>query len=381
SLDVSRFDTRNVTDMSSMFSSCEALKNLDLSNFVTPNLQGTSYMFQNCGALTRVDLSSLDMSGVQMADQMFTSCSALREVVLGEGFAFLPGGTRNNRLPSPTANGTYTGNWVNSENESQSFGASALSSQYDGATMAGTWVWEQWHDCALTFDLVGGSVPTGQSYPTTYRMGQALALPGTKGSSLRNPTRSGYAFLNWTDEKGKKIEKIGTDSRGPRTITASWRALQIRVSVPVAETLVATQSPDGTMRLAPEEGDFKLAVQSTGDAPVSVTAKATPAYGFSIGDSNTLSDGEADVWMTPTIAGWWASNDGYDPASDPTYQEYGEVRLSQLGAGKKIGPTLRAYDTLWLNKMGGVMGGWSNNTGAKTLLATINWTFEPAAEA
>ena len=46
-LNVSSFDTSNVTDMELMFGSCDALTSLDLSNFDTNGVQNYSYMFLN----------------------------------------------------------------------------------------------------------------------------------------------------------------------------------------------------------------------------------------------------------------------------------------------------------------------------------------------
>jgi surface protein len=44
-LNLSNFNTTNVTDMSGMFYGCESLTNLNLSNFNTTNVTNMSYMF------------------------------------------------------------------------------------------------------------------------------------------------------------------------------------------------------------------------------------------------------------------------------------------------------------------------------------------------
>ena len=44
-LDLSNFNTSNVTDMSSMFQNCSALKKLDLSCFNTNNVKEMKTMF------------------------------------------------------------------------------------------------------------------------------------------------------------------------------------------------------------------------------------------------------------------------------------------------------------------------------------------------
>lgn len=382
SLDLSGFDTSEVTDMSNMFTSCQALESLDLSSFDTTSVTNLTLMFQTCTSLQTLNLSSFETSGATTADTMFQGCRALREVTLGEGFSFLPGSTQHNYLPSPTAGETYTGNWANLDDESQSLDAVWLALRYDGSTMSGTWVWEEWHPFALTLDLGGGSAPVGQEYPTEYQMGQSLALPGTYGSELDEPTWYGHTFTCWRDEDGEWVEEIDEDSRGPRTITAEWYTPQIRVRVPVAATLEATQEADGTLSLESEDGDFALSLWNTSSLPVIATAQATAADGFELKDeSEGLDDLEADIWLIPTTTGSDPTAQGYDPSSDAGYAEHEEVRLSQLGDGTRVGPTIPAWGRVWLNELGGTMGGWSTNAGAKEHLLTINWTFSLAPQA
>ena len=76
-LDLSSFDTRNVTYMPYMFGGCNTLTTLDLSSFDTRNVANMSYMFYNCGALTTLDLSSFDTRNVADMSNMFRFCNAL----------------------------------------------------------------------------------------------------------------------------------------------------------------------------------------------------------------------------------------------------------------------------------------------------------------
>ena len=76
-LDVSNFDTKNVTDMSDMFGGCDALTTLDLSNFNTKNVTDMSDMFGGCDALTTLDLSNFNTKNVTDMRQMFDGCWAL----------------------------------------------------------------------------------------------------------------------------------------------------------------------------------------------------------------------------------------------------------------------------------------------------------------
>ena len=47
-LNISNFNTNNVTDMSGMFSGCSSLKELNLSNFNTNNVTYMRHMFSGC---------------------------------------------------------------------------------------------------------------------------------------------------------------------------------------------------------------------------------------------------------------------------------------------------------------------------------------------
>ena len=59
-LDLSNFNTQNVTDMSGMFYYCESLKNLNLSNFNTQNAAYMNDIFDNCESLTKENIISKD---------------------------------------------------------------------------------------------------------------------------------------------------------------------------------------------------------------------------------------------------------------------------------------------------------------------------------
>ena len=82
SLDLSNFNTSNVTNMSSMFNSCVDLSTLNLSNFNTSNVTTMHSMFYNCQSLTEIDLSNFDTSSVVFFSYMFYNCLKLVSVKL-----------------------------------------------------------------------------------------------------------------------------------------------------------------------------------------------------------------------------------------------------------------------------------------------------------
>ena len=131
SLDLSHFNTANVEDMGFIFYGASALTSLDLSGWNTSNVMLMDWLFYDASALTSLDLSSWNTSNVIDMGGMFGGTGSLRELILGENFRFTSytgltdiGGWRNAR----------TGAVLTSEQ---------LTETFVGATMHGSWVWQQ----------------------------------------------------------------------------------------------------------------------------------------------------------------------------------------------------------------------------------------------
>ena len=82
SINLSNFDTSNVTDMSHMFSGCSGLTSLNLSNFDTSKVTNMSSMFSYCKGLTSLNLSNFNTSRVTIMSAMFSDCSGLTSLNL-----------------------------------------------------------------------------------------------------------------------------------------------------------------------------------------------------------------------------------------------------------------------------------------------------------
>ena len=76
-LNLSSFNTKNVTNMSCMFFGCNNLINLDLSFFITKNVTNMLGMFYICFGLINLDLSSFDTIKVTNFSHMFFCCNNL----------------------------------------------------------------------------------------------------------------------------------------------------------------------------------------------------------------------------------------------------------------------------------------------------------------
>ena len=80
SLNLSNFNTKNVVDMSGMFSYCESLKKINLSNFITQNVNDMSYMFNKCYNLITLNLSNFNTYSVNSMKSMFSNCVNLKKL-------------------------------------------------------------------------------------------------------------------------------------------------------------------------------------------------------------------------------------------------------------------------------------------------------------
>ena len=82
SIDLSKFNTENVTNMSYMFSNCSSLDNIDLSSLDTKNITNMSFMFKGCSNLEKINLSSFDTKNVTNMSSMFEGCYMLTNINL-----------------------------------------------------------------------------------------------------------------------------------------------------------------------------------------------------------------------------------------------------------------------------------------------------------
>ena len=81
-LDLSNFDTTKVIDYSCMFSDCNKLKEIKgINKFIIKNITNISQMFQECKS-EKLDLSNFDTSNISSLKMMFYKCYNLKELYL-----------------------------------------------------------------------------------------------------------------------------------------------------------------------------------------------------------------------------------------------------------------------------------------------------------
>ena len=81
-LNLSSFNTKNVINMSMMFSACKKLKELNLSSFNTKNVTNMMGMFCSCKELKELNLSSFNTKNITNMSMMFSGCEELKELNL-----------------------------------------------------------------------------------------------------------------------------------------------------------------------------------------------------------------------------------------------------------------------------------------------------------
>lgn len=77
SINVSNWNTSNVTNMANTFQYATGLQTADVSNWNTSKVTNMSGMFQDCRVLNPIDVSKWDTSKVTNMNSMFTSCRAV----------------------------------------------------------------------------------------------------------------------------------------------------------------------------------------------------------------------------------------------------------------------------------------------------------------
>ena len=85
SLDLSHFDTSQVTDMAFMFEGLQ-FTSIDVSHFNTENVTSMAGMFWNCNYIESFDLRNFNTAKVKCTDGMFYQCGAQR-IIWGKDFS------------------------------------------------------------------------------------------------------------------------------------------------------------------------------------------------------------------------------------------------------------------------------------------------------
>ena len=81
-VDLSKFNSTNVTNVNSMFKNCYNLTNIDLSNFNTSKVTDMGCMFYFCNNLANINVSNFNTQNVTDMNAMFSFCNNLTNIDL-----------------------------------------------------------------------------------------------------------------------------------------------------------------------------------------------------------------------------------------------------------------------------------------------------------
>ena len=204
-VDLSSFDTRNVVDMRNMFTNAAALTELDLSSFDTRNVTSMSMMFNGASNLRILDLSNFDTRNVTTMWNMFGHewIPRLSQLTLGQHFEF-----HANAYLSPVPNNEeFTGRWqnvgngtVNAPEGAHVFTSADLMSQFNGATMADTFVWQRHEPTGSTehiVTMIDAQILTWSSENGDHWVNSAAFEAGSF-AVIRANVIPGYRFVGWS---------------------------------------------------------------------------------------------------------------------------------------------------------------------------------------
>ncbi|MFK4935482.1 MucBP domain-containing protein [Lactococcus garvieae] len=229
-------NTSHQSLMSLMFANTPKLKSLDLKSFITTNVSSMRYMFA-CSGVEQLDLSNFNILATVDTRQMFEYAHHLKVLKLGENFAFNGhnSASEGSGLPDIIQNSEYTGYWQDlgdggtpeHPKGEHIFTSAALMEEYDGETMAGTFVWQP-------NTLYGGADLTAH----TSAIGQANATAPLE-TQLEDPFgKKVNVIATLTDDAGAEVQN-GHLEKGNYTVTYTGTT-QIGQTATVTHALIVT---------------------------------------------------------------------------------------------------------------------------------------------
>lgn len=115
--------------MGKLFYDCSSLTSVNLSNFDTSQVTHMGQMFQDCTSLTSLDLSSFDTGNVTTMQKLFKN-TPLSSLTLGVKFTSMGDDAD---LPIPTAineGEQLTGNWIRKDGKSKAYSPANFMANY-----------------------------------------------------------------------------------------------------------------------------------------------------------------------------------------------------------------------------------------------------------
>ena len=199
-IELGNLDTRKVTDMSGMFRGCQSMTSVNISGFDTGNVTNMSNMFNGCRNLVNVDISGFDTTNVDDMSNMFNSCGSLATIATPKVMA------KGTSIKLPTA---FKDSQEKIINEITSAHCKKIltraKNEYD-----------------IVYALYGGV--NNVNNPAVYN--------NSSETKLKKPKKTGYTFAGWySDSKfTQKVISIPKGSIGTKTLYAKWTANKYNIT-------------------------------------------------------------------------------------------------------------------------------------------------------
>ncbi len=370
-IDLSSWNTSNVTDMSSMFYNCSSLTNINLSNWNTRNVTDMYRMFYNCSSLTNIDLSSWNVSSVETTYEMFSNCSSLANVNLSNwNTSNLIQTSRMfyncktiEQLDVSTFDISRSGSYLDMFEEcsfnilvtpkatSRDFLVSLPYIMYDEygeeyifvPTTSKTLYKERPNlKYNITLKTNGGIINSGNI--SEYTGGTGAILP-------TDVSKVGYTFSGWYDNEeltGSPVTSISATETGDKTFYAKWIA---NTNTPY-KVIHHFRNLDTEVEGYNEEEELKT---GTTDATVEAEYKQVEGFTKNESDSRTVKEGTVAGDGSLVLHLYYARN-----TYNIVYELNGGTTISSL-TNKYIYGKEMILQTKVVTKQGYVFAGWYDN--------------------
>ena len=229
-IDLSRFGTATISNASGMFELCMSMSSINLDGATFENTTSMSSMFSGCESLTTLDLSSFNTAKVTDMKWMFKNCSSLTTITVSKKFKTdLVTNSEDMFLGCSVLQGgagtTYSNSNPNDKTYAVVDGKGGLPGYFTSAASV-----------TVTFDYDG----KGTNYSETYEKGETINRP-------TDPTYDGYNFVHWYKEGTSDTipfvftNPISQDSAATIRLIAKWTAKTYTINYSVGAG--ATVSP------------------------------------------------------------------------------------------------------------------------------------------
>ena len=309
------WDTSKVTSMAYMFYGNASLTSLDLSGFNTGNVTTMVNMFNGDAKLTTLNIGNFTMSDSTVLTGMLTGANSLRTLTLGSS-TLLSNSTGSAGLYTLKATEAYTDHWINAEKSAQ-YSSSKLTTLYSTPTtaVADTYTILANQTNLVVADPITVTVnPEATGDAATWTEDQGLSSTSTDyyGNELTADnanvtvtiTKNGVAY------SGTTIDLTNNDSAGLYAITYTYndQAMNNLIHSATAHVTVVANQAALTVKTNPT-----YLYTGSGWTPSAGLDTATDVDGSKV----TIGSGTDDVHVTVTKDG--QSVDTVDTATAGTY--------------------------------------------------------------